>query len=109
MSAVMAPAAAGTPRRSARERYLALLGWSFTLFNSVRVLTYLPTIWAIQASGDSSQHSLITWLTWTGANATMAAWLYEQSGQRPSRAVWVSAGNAAMCAATTALILWQRL
>ena len=36
--------------------YLAALTWLFTLFNSVRVLAYLPTLLAIYTSGDSSQH-----------------------------------------------------
>jgi len=59
--------------------YLAVLTWLFTLFNSVRVLAYLPTLLAVFNSGDSSQHSLLTWLTWVGANATMAAWLFEHN------------------------------
>ncbi len=112
MSAAVTPAAGGAApatRRVARQRYLALLGWTFALFNSVRVLTYLPTMWAIQASGQSEQHSLLTWLTWVGANLTMAGWLYEQNGQRLNRAVMVSLGNGAMCAATSLLILWHRL
>jgi hypothetical protein len=100
-----ASAAAGP---CARPTYLAVLTWAFTLFNSVRMLSYLPTMWAIQASGDSSQHSLWTWCTWLGANVTMAAWLYEQNGQRLSRAVAVNLGNAAMCAATVALIAAHR-
>ena len=65
----LAAASAG----KARPVYLAALTWAFTLFNSVRTLAYLPTMWAIWASGDSSQHSLWTWCTWLGANATMAA------------------------------------
>lgn len=109
MNGATLAAAAPAPRLSARQRYLLLLGWAFTLLNSVRVLTYLPTMWAIQASGDSAQHSVITWLTWAGANLTMAAWLYEQAGQRLNRAVMVNIGNAAMCLATTALIVWHRL
>jgi hypothetical protein len=92
-----------------RRPYLQALTWAFTLFNSVRVLTYLPTIAAIIASGESNQHSLWTWLTWTGANLTMAAWLYEHNGQRVDRAVAVNIGNAAMCVATSAVILWTRL
>lgn len=32
---------------SARPTYLAVLTWAFTLFNSVRMLSYLPTMWAI--------------------------------------------------------------
>jgi hypothetical protein len=66
---------------SATSTYLSVLTWLFTLFNSVRVLAYLPTLVAIFTSGDSSQHSLLTWVTWVGANATMAAWLYEHNGR----------------------------
>ena len=75
--------------------YLAVLTWLFTLFNSVRVLAYLPTLLAVFNSGDSSQHSLLTWLTWVGANATMAAWLYEHNGRRLNRAIAVNACNGA--------------
>ena len=88
--------------------YLHVLTWLFTVFSSARVLAYLPTMWAIQASGDSSQHSLWTWCTWLGANATMSAWLYEQNGQRLGRAVIVNIVNATMCAVTVALILVHR-
>ena len=31
-----------------REHYVAALSWAFTFFASVRVLSYLPTLWAIQ-------------------------------------------------------------
>lgn len=92
-----------------RERYLWLLTWAFSFFSSVRLAAYLPTVWAIQTSGDSSQHSLWTWCTWMGANATMAAWLYEQNGQRLNRAVAVNIGNATMCLVTTVLILAHRI
>lgn len=91
-----------------RPAYLAVLTWAFTLFNSVRTLAYLPTMWSIHASGDSSQHSLWTWCTWLGANATMTAWLYEHNGQRVNRAVMVNIGNATMCAATVVLIVAHR-
>ncbi len=91
-----------------RSLYLTVLTWAFTLFNSVRMLAYLPTIWAIHTSGDSSQHSLWTWCTWLGANLTMAAWLYEHDGRRLGRAVAVNIGNAIMCAATVVLILAHR-
>jgi hypothetical protein len=96
------------PGGRARPTYLAVLTWAFTLFNSARMLSYLPTMWAIQASGDSSQHSLWTWCTWLGANVTMAAWLYEQNGQRLSRAIAVNLRNALMCAATVVLIAAHR-
>jgi hypothetical protein len=108
--AALPQAAERTPRpaASARTVYLALLTWAFTLFNSVRVVAYLPTLWAIQASGDSSQHSLWTWLTWVGANATMAAWLYEHNGQRINRAVMVNVGNTCMCLAAVLMIVAYR-
>lgn len=89
--------------------YLRVLTWAFTLFNTGRVFAYLPTLWAIHVSGDASQHSLWTWLTWLGANATMTAWLYEHNGGRVDRAVLVNIGNAVMCLATTATIVFYRL
>lgn len=91
-----------------RSLYLSLLTWTFTVFNSIRMLAYLPTVFAIIASRDSSQHSKLTWITWLGANATIAAWLYEQNGQRLSKAVIVNIGNTIMCAVTTLIILWYR-
>jgi hypothetical protein len=96
------------PRPSLRSSYLSLLSWLFTAFNSVRVLSYLPTLWSIHASGDSGQHSVITWLVWSGANSTMAAWLYEQNQRRLNAAVLVNIGNALMCLTTLALILFYR-
>ncbi len=104
-----ADGAASPPVPASRTAYLAVLTWVFTVFNSVRTLAYLPTMWSIWASGDSSQHSLWTWCTWMGANATMAAWLYEHNGQRMNRAVAVNIGNATMCAATVVLIAGHRL
>jgi hypothetical protein len=103
---------AGKPPRErpvGQGSYAVILSWLFTAFNSVRVLAYLPTLWAIHVSGDSSQHSLWTWLTWLGANVTMAAWLYETNGRRFSRAALVNACNAAMCLLTVAFISAHRL
>ena len=92
-----------------RPSYLAVLSWAFTLFNSVRVAAYLPTVWAIFTSGDSSQHSLWTWCTWFGANLTMALWLRERNGGHFDRAAAVNLGNATMCGVTLVLIVWFRL
>src|SRR5688572_26480934 len=63
-----------------RGTYLRLLTWAFTFFNSVRILAYMPTIWTLAQSGDSSQHSLWTWGTWFFANVTMGLWLIERNG-----------------------------
>ena len=92
------------PEAPHRSAYLSVLAWSFGLFNALRVLAYLPTIWAIYASG-----SWFTWLTWAGANATMAAWLYEQDARRLTRTVAVNACNALMCFATLVLIVALRM
>jgi hypothetical protein len=118
MDANAAPAQIDTPAKhvpaadrapgALRRHYLTVLCWAFTLFNTMRVVAYLPTVWVIVQSGDSSQHSLWTWFTWAGANATMAAWLYEANQQRLSRAVAVNAANAAMCLLTMLTIVAYR-
>lgn len=93
---------------SLRRVYLDVLALAFALFGSARLLAYLPTLWAIHASGDSTQHSLWTWFCWFGANLTMAAWVYEQNGHRCDRVVGLNLGNALMCAATIVLIVVYR-
>lgn len=95
-------------RSSSRVAYLVALAWAFTFFNTVRLLTYLPTIWAIHERGASDQHSLLTWLAWTGANVTMGLWLYEQSDRRLERAAFMNFGNALMCLTTAIVIVAYR-
>jgi hypothetical protein len=97
-----------TERSSMRSHYLTVLNWTFTAFNSIRILTYVPSIWAIVASGQSRQHSLLTWLSWLGANASMALWLYENNGRRCNKVIAASVGNAFMCAATCVVIVAYR-
>lgn len=99
---------ANAPATPSRSRYLTLLGWAFTLFNSVRVFAYLPTMWSLVQSGNSSQHSVWTWFTWFGANLTMALWLRERNGGRFDKAASVNLCNATMCGTMFALILWLR-
>ena len=91
-----------------RGRSLTLLSGAFALFNGLRIVAYLPTLAAIQTSGQADQHSLFTWLTFLGANVTMALWLHEQNGRCMNRAVAVNAFNALMCAAIAASIAWLR-
>jgi hypothetical protein len=88
---------------------LALLEGAFRCFNSIRVFAYLPTLWAIHASGDSSQHSLWTWCVWLGANGTMALWLALREKRWAHFPVLVSAANAVMCASGVALIVVYRI
>lgn len=100
--------AASAPVSRSGSAYLTVLSWAFAVCNSTRLITYLPTMWAIHVSGDSSQHSLMTWLAWFGANVTMAAWLFERNGRRFDCTVGISSGKALMCAATSALICFYR-
>lgn len=91
-----------------RRLYLRALAWAFTAFNSARIVAYLPNIYSIHTEADSSQHSLATWIILFGANATMAAWLYEQDGQRIGKVVAVNISNALMCLGTIVSIAWYR-
>jgi hypothetical protein len=102
------PQLAGPAKATGHAGYLLLLSWAFALVNTLRMVAYLPTLAAIQASGDSSQHSLWTWGTRLGANLTMAAWLYEQAGRRANRGAAVNLGNALMCATAVGLIAHYR-
>ena len=98
-----------TLRPTPHSVYLDVLTFAFAVFNSARLLSYLPTLWAIQGSGNSSQHSLWTWCCWFGANLTMAAWVHEHNGRRCDRVVTLNAGNALMCAVTIMLIAFYRV
>lgn len=98
-------AAARTARAPASSRYLLALTWTFTAFSFLRVLSYMPAMLAIWQQGDSSQHSVLTWLIWTGSNLTMCAWLFEQNGRRMNGASWVCLANTSMCSCTLVLVL----
>jgi hypothetical protein len=95
--------------KAARASFSCIPAWAFTVLNSLRLLAYQSTQWLIVAGGDSSQHSLWTWLIWTGANLGMAAWLCEQNTQRIDRAAALSLFNGLMCLLTAGLILYFRV
>jgi hypothetical protein len=85
----------------------AVLVWAFSVFSSLKVVAYLPTLFAIHASGRSDQYSLATWLIFVGSNVTMALWLHEQNG-RIDKSVVASTINAVMSAAICLAIGWAR-
>jgi hypothetical protein len=107
-AATPVPGAGPAGRLPARAGYFKALSIAFTVFNSLRLVAYLPTLWTLVQSGQSDQHSLLTWLNWMGANATMAAWLYEHNGHRFDRTVLINISNTTMCGLTVALIAWFR-
>jgi hypothetical protein len=84
--------------------YQRLLLGAFALFNALRVVSYLPTFWAIHTSGDSAQHSLWTWFVWFGSNLATGLWQCERNGRRPDGTAIVLLTNATMCAAAMVLI-----
>lgn len=88
-------------------RHQRLLERAVTVFNSLRLLAYLPTVAAIAASGDASQHSLLTWAVWTGANLSTALWLWDRDG-RLGGVAGLSLANGAVCAGIWGLILGLR-
>jgi hypothetical protein len=88
--------------------YQRLLLGAFALFNALRVVSYVPTLWAIHASGDSSQHSLWTWFIWFGSNLATGLWHCDRNGRRLDVTAVVLLTNAAMCAASIVLIVAYR-
>ncbi len=102
------PPVPGNSGPAARLSWRRLCEAAFVLSNGARLLAYVPTLWAIHASGNSGQHSLWTWTTWLVSNITMAWWLCDRRPGPPDRAALVSVGNAVMCSLAVVLILWYR-
>lgn len=98
--------ACAPPPTRLRERAVAV---AFELFGWARLVAYLPTLWAIHASADASQHSAATWLVWLGSHVATALWLHERGSGRTDRAIAMLLANAGMCSATLLLIAWHRL
>lgn len=105
----LAPLPPPGPPSPGRTLYLRVVTWSFAFFNSIRVLAYLPTLWTLAHSADSSQQSLWTWCTWFFAHVTMSLWLIERNGSRLDRAALISICNATMCMAVIVLVVVKRL
>ncbi|MGL4575297.1 MAG: hypothetical protein ACRCV9_10965 [Burkholderiaceae bacterium] len=73
--------------------------YAFMVSNTIRVLTYLPTIAKLRQPGASARnYSLLTWVCWMLANATTALYVYVVTGYRVDMAVIGNAVNTVMCA-----------
>jgi hypothetical protein len=80
------------------DLYLRILTAMFLFWNSVRVLTYIPTIFKLLSSPtDARSHSLLTWSCWVLSNGTFALMLLERDGGTPESMFWLNTGNTAMC------------
>jgi hypothetical protein len=108
-AAVTSNAAASGADTTREPLDVSLLAWAFGLFGVLRIVAYLPTLQSIHTSGAADQHSLFTWLTFLGANVTMAMWLHRGNGGRFDRAVLLNSVNAVICAAICMLIAWTRV
>jgi hypothetical protein len=77
---------------------------AFALLNGLRIVVSLPTLAAIRTSSHVDHHSLVTWLTFLGANLTMALSLHERNGLRMNRAITANTFSALMCGAIVSSI-----
>jgi hypothetical protein len=89
--------------------YLQGLAWAFVFWNSVRILTYVPTLRLLLKPGASAAHySVATWSSWVFSNGTLALYLFEAGGRNVNSLVLLNTGNALMCFITCALIVRLR-
>jgi hypothetical protein len=89
--------------------YLNLLSATFVFWNSVRILTYVPTILKLKKSGASARdYSLATWASWVLSNGFFALYLWEQSRRELNEMVILNCGNTLMCLVTCYYIVKLR-
>jgi hypothetical protein len=80
---------------------------SFGFFNLLRLASYLPQIVAVARDRNGATAiSFSCWLIWIGANATTA--LYAFVRLNDAALGWISAFNAACCAAVLLLAIYKR-
>ncbi|TIU89340.1 MAG: hypothetical protein E5V74_11665 [Mesorhizobium sp.] len=79
----------------------------FTLFNGLRVVSYLPQILRVaRDENGASAISYTTWLLWTGANATTG--LYAGVNLDDPMLAAINWLNAVCCALVIVLTAWKR-
>jgi hypothetical protein len=89
--------------------YLSLLSAMFVFSNSVRILTYVPTILKLKRPGASAKdYSLATWASWVFSNGFFALYLWEQSQRDLNAMVVLNCGNTLMCLVTCYYIVKLR-
>ena len=80
----------------------------YLLFNSARVLSYLPQIWAVSKEESKAQAiSLLTWGFWTLANFTTG--LYASFVAPDFLLSLMSYGNALGCGIVVGIVLYKRV
>jgi hypothetical protein len=96
------------PCTQAPGRRASLAVLLFGPLQALRMTAYLPTLWAIHASGSSTQYAAWTWLAFFCANLSMALSLLRRGTGRVDRYVLVNLINALMSLAVFALIVAYR-
>jgi hypothetical protein len=95
----------GCEKSLAQNNFEVLVYLAFCFFNVIRVFTYVPTIKKLMQPGCTGDgQSLLTWVTWICANATLGLHLYVIAGYRLNDVVWLSIGNVTMCAICAVLV-----
>lgn len=83
------------------------LDLAFTVFNSLRVLFYVPQFKKlVKQKHNLDSHSLFMWFSWIFANATVAIYFVQLSGW-DEKAI-LNMANAFMCLIGFSVILYKR-
>jgi hypothetical protein len=89
--------------------YLGFLSAMFVFWNSVRILTYVPTILMLNKPNASAKdYSLMTWASWVLSNGFFALYLWEQGQRELNSMVVLNCGNTLMCLVTCFYIIKLR-
>jgi len=81
--------------------------FAFTLFNGLRIFSYMPQIWRIAHDAQGAQAiSYITWGLWVGANGSTAVYAWVNLGDLPL--ALLNGANCVCCGLVIALTKWER-
>jgi fatty acid desaturase len=95
----------GCKKSLAHNNFELFVYLAFCFFNIMRVFTYIPTIKKLMQPGCTGDgQSLLTWITWICANATLGLHLYVIAGYHVNDVVWLSVGNVIMCTICAVLV-----
>lgn len=79
----------------------------FTLFNGIRVFSYLPQIVRIAQDTEGAKAiSYVTWAVWIGANGSTA--LYAWINLHDLALALLNGANASCCGVVIGLTVWKR-
>lgn len=90
-----------------KEVYIVVLTYSYSFWNSVRILSYFPTILKLRrADADAGSYSQVTWVCWIFANLTYCLMLFHSKGNHFDALVAVPFSNVVFCSITS-FYIWR--